>query len=70
MIVMVRWTAFIVGLGGLYLTTKLSREGRFREAFHFLLFDALVVILFVLVHRIVDRLLDPPNNRGGGAWWL
>jgi hypothetical protein len=65
----VRWTAFIVSLGGLFFTAKLSHEGRLREAFLFLLFDTLVVLIFVLAHVLVEWLLPSPNNRSHGTWW-
>ena len=70
MIIVVRWTAFILELGGLYFTAKLSHEGKLREAFLFLLFDTLVILVFVLAHVIVEWLLGTHNHKGREAWWL
>lgn len=70
MIVVVRWTAFVLELAGLFFTAKLCHEGKMREAFLFLLFDTLVVIVFVLAHVIVEWLLGTHDNKGGRAWWL
>ncbi|HEV7398443.1 MAG TPA: hypothetical protein VGN86_18160 [Pyrinomonadaceae bacterium] len=70
MIFVLRWTAFILGLGGLYETGKLAHEGQFRAAFYFLLFDSVVILVFVLSHALVETVLDKFSTRRSGTWWL
>jgi len=70
MIGLVRWTAFILELGGLYETMKLCHEGRFRAAFLFLIFDSVVVIVFVTSHCLVEWVLRRQSTKREGVWWL
>lgn len=70
MVVVLRWLAFILGTAGVAETAKLGHEGRYREAYLFLLFDFTVVIVFVLSNVIVEWLLDKLKNKPAGpAWW-
>ncbi len=71
MVIVLRWLAFILGTAGIVETAKLGHEGKYREAYLFLLFDFTVVIVFVLSHVIVEWLLDKFKKKepSGPAWW-
>lgn len=69
MVLILRWTAFLVEMGGLSVTLILTHEGRFGAAVLFLLFDTLVILLFVLSHFLVEWILDKLCNKRSRIWW-
>lgn len=70
MIGLVRWTAFILEIGGLYQTMRLYHDGRLGAALLFLFFDTVVVIVFVSSHCLVEWVLMKQRNKRAGIWWL
>jgi len=70
MILILRWTAFIVGLAGLYVTLKRGHEGKFTAAILLLLFDTAVLVVFVSFHAFVEWALDKVSTKKKGIWWL
>jgi hypothetical protein len=70
MIGVVRWTALLLELGGIGFTVKLCHEGRLGAACLFLLFDTLMILVFVLCHVLVELVLDKYSLKSKGTWWL
>jgi len=58
MISVIRWVSLILGLLGTAWTAKLGHDGRFREAYFFLLFDITLIVAFVMSHVLVDWFID------------
>ena len=60
----------VVEIGGLLFVIKLAHDGLFTAALRLVVFEAIVLIAFVLTHRLTDEILNRPARRNNGRWWL
>jgi hypothetical protein len=70
MIGVVRWTALILEVVGVYFTVKLCHAGDFKGAALFFVFDTLMVLVFVCSHVLAERVLEKYSVKRRGNWWL
>jgi hypothetical protein len=66
----VQVTVLLVEIGGLFLAIKLAHDGAFNLALRIFLFETIVLIVFVLTHRLIEGILDRPPRRNSARWWL
>jgi len=70
MIWVVRFTALVVELGGLFYIVRHLHHGEYVSAFLLLLFDTVVVVVFVVSHCLVESILTRYEPKARGRWWL
>ncbi|HEY6218383.1 MAG TPA: hypothetical protein VIW74_17065 [Pyrinomonadaceae bacterium] len=67
------WVVRIVALGiklfGLYYVLKLAHHDNYRGALTWLLFEVILVLIFVSCHIIVEAMLRE-KRQGSRPWWL
>ena len=66
----VQITVLLVELGGLFFAVRLLHARKFFDAFQIFLFETIILIVFVVTHRVIDRILKPPTRGTKTAWWL
>jgi heme/copper-type cytochrome/quinol oxidase subunit 4 len=70
MIWVVRLTALVLELVGLFYTVKLSHKGEYGAAFLLFIVDTAIIVAFVLSHCFVEKVLDRYERKKRINWWL